>query len=459
LLHRFEFDGTRIVLDVHSGAVHVVDKLVWDLLDDYQQVDQGEMVDKFLDVYEPEDIIEALCEIRDLEQKGLLNSPEPFPDGYRRSGECVTKALCLHLAHSCNLRCLYCFAGQGCYGGADELMQGSTGRRAIDLLIDRSGGRKRLEIDFFGGEPLLNFKVLKELVSYARLQGQEKGKEFQFTVTTNGVLLDDEISSFLIEQDINVVLSLDGRRDVHDDMRRVPAGTGSYDMVLPRIQKFVTLREGQQRTGTAYTIIRGTYTRHNLDFCSDVLHMAGLGFKSLSIEPVVAFEDAEYSIRREDIPLLLTQYEELTRELLKRRNSGKPVNFFHFNIDFDGGPCLPKRLSGCGAGGEYLAVAPNGDIYPCHQFVGRSEYLMGSVKDGQVDPSLIETFRMAHLYNKEGCAECWAKFHCSGGCHASAEGSSGSIFIPYQVGCELARKRLECAIYLKAVELNQIEVT
>lgn len=446
MLHKFEFDGVKIVLDVHSGAVHAVDNLVWDLLEDYGQIPGPKLIEKYRNSCNPKDILEALEEIMELERQGLLFSPDPYGGEYNPQGKHIVKALCLHLAHSCNLRCRYCFAGQGCFGGSDELMPGPVGKAAIDFLIARSGGRKHLEIDFFGGEPLLNFGVLRELVSYGRRRGKEAGKEFKFTVTTNALLLGDEITAYLNRENISVVLSLDGRREAHDSMRPTPGGRGSYDKVLSRIKSFVESRNG------ANYYIRGTFTRRNLDFSADVLHLADLGFESLSVEPVVAPPEEEYSIREEDIPELCRQYEQLTRELLRRKKDGGAFNFFHFNIDLDGGPCLPKRLSGCGAGHEYLAVAPSGDLYPCHQFVGKQDYLMGNVFPGALRADLTDLFSRAHIYNKEGCAGCWAKFYCSGGCHANAEAQSGSILKPHSQGCQLVKKRLECAIYLKVVE-------
>lgn len=451
MLHKFEFDGVKIVLDVHSGAVHAVDNLVWDLLEDYGQIPGPGLVEKYRNSYNPQDILEALEEIMELERQGFLFSPDPYGGECNLQGKYIVKALCLHLAHSCNLRCRYCFAGQGRFGGSDELMAEPVGKAAIDFLIARSGGRKHLEIDFFGGEPLLNFGVLRELVGYGRRRGKEAGKEFKFTVTTNALLLDDEITEYLNRENISVVLSLDGRREVHDAMRPTPGGRGSYDNVLNRIRSFV-----ESRGGSNY-YIRGTFTRHNLDFSADVLHLADLGFESLSVEPVVALPEEEYSIREEDIPELFRHYEQLTRELLRRKKDGSAFNFFHFNIDLDGGPCLPKRLSGCGAGHEYLAVAPSGDIYPCHQFVGKKDYLMGNVLTGEDRPDLADLFSGAHIYNKKGCAGCWAKFYCSGGCHANAEAQNGSILKPHSQGCRLVKKRLECAIYLKAVEAGLME--
>ncbi|MCL6634867.1 MAG: thioether cross-link-forming SCIFF peptide maturase [Peptococcaceae bacterium] len=444
MLHKFEFDGTKIVLDVNSGAVHVVDGLVWELLEDYGSLTEEEIIEKQRARHDPRAVGEALAEIRELQRQGLLFSPDPWEGGYAPPEKSVVKSLCLHLAHSCNLRCRYCFAGQGRFGGSEELMPVETGRAAIDFLIAGSAARRQLEIDFFGGEPLLNFDVLQELVDYGRAAGSRAGKEFKFTLTTNGLLLGESVVRYLNENDIGVVLSLDGRREVHDAMRPAPGGAGSYDAVLARIKRFV-----ESRGGSNY-YIRGTFTRHNLDFSEDVLHLAGLGFEHISVEPVVAPPEAWYSLREEDLPVILEQYERLTRELLRRRQAGNALNFFHFNIDLEGGPCLPKRLSGCGAGHEYMAVAPNGDLFPCHQFVGRSDYLMGSVFRGVTRPDLRDAFRGAHIYNKEDCSGCWAKFFCSGGCHANAEAASGSIYKPHRLGCVMVRKRLECALYLKA---------
>lgn len=444
MLHKFQLDGTKIILDVYSGAVHLVDNLVWDLLEDYCQITHEELALKYGRKYGRASVLEAVEEIKTLENGGLLFSPDPYRDAYRPPAKVAVKSLCLHLAHACNLRCRYCFAGQGQFGGTEALMPLETGRKAIDFLIANSGDKRHLEIDFFGGEPLLNFEVLKDLVAYGRNQGERAGKTFKFTLTTNGILLDQEITRYLNDLNISVVLSLDGRREVHDAMRVTALGTGTYDLVLSRMKDFVDTRSGSNY------YVRGTFTRHNLDFCSDVLHLAGLGFEHLSVEPVVALEEAGYAIRDDDLPLVYSEYERLIRELLLLGQTGRQVDFFHFNIDLAGGPCLPKRLTGCGAGYEYMAVAPNGDLYPCHQFAGRDRYLMGNVAGEDFNSGLAETFRRAHVYNKEECPDCWAKFYCSGGCHANADLFNQSIFKPYRIGCALTKKRLECAIYFKA---------
>lgn len=443
MLHKFIFDDVRIVLDVHSGAVHVVDELVWDILDQYQARTKEEILALLSAKYNTADIEQAFIEIEGLQQEGLLFTTDPHREGYQPKRDGVVKALCLHAAHDCNLRCRYCFAGQGQFGGPSGLLSEEVGRAAIDFLIEQSGNRKHVEIDFFGGEPLLNFKVIKELVPYGRQKAEQAGKKIKFTLTTNGVLLNQEVQQFLIDNEMAAVLSLDGRPEVHNAMRPAPSGKGSYDTVVKHFQEYV------QRQPAAGYYIRGTFTRHNLDFSQDVLHMAELGFKDVSVEPVVAGNDTDYAFKEEDIPSLMDQYDKLTRELWARRQAGEPINFFHFNIDLKGGPCLPKRLSGCGAGYEYLAVTPEGDLYPCHQFVGKPEFLLGNVKEGIKRHDIIDGFRQAHVYNKEACQNCWAKFYCSGGCHANAMAFNGDLLKPYQLGCQLAKKRFECAIYLQ----------
>ncbi|AQS57731.1 thioether cross-link-forming SCIFF peptide maturase [Desulforamulus ferrireducens] len=443
MIHKFKFDDTRMVVDVHSGAVHVVDELVWDILDSYQAKTPAEIVQGLSGKYPPEQVEQALTEINQLVEEGLLFTSDPHQAGYQPRREGVIKALCLHAAHDCNLRCKYCFAGQGQFGGPSGLLSLEVGKAAIDFLIEQSGNRKNIEIDFFGGEPLLNFKVIKELVPYGHARAEQAGKKFKFTLTTNGVLLNKEIQQFLLDNNMAAVLSLDGRPAVHDAMRPTPRGNGSYEQVVKAFQEYV-----EQQPPAGY-YIRGTFTRHNLDFSQDVMHMAELGFKDISVEPVVAGKDTDYAFQQEDLPILMEEYEKLTRELWQRQEAGEPINFFHFNIDLNGGPCLPKRLSGCGAGYEYLAVTPEGDLYPCHQFVGNADFCLGTVKDGIHNQELIEKFRQAHIYNKPECVGCWAKFYCSGGCHANAWAFNKDLLRPYTLGCQLARKRFECAIYLQ----------
>ncbi len=445
MLHKFIINGTRVVLDVHSGAVHRVDPVTWDILEDYEKLPEGMLTEKLAARYPRREVEEALAEVEELVREGLLFSPDPLDGAYTPPSRKIVKALCLHLAHDCNLACCYCFAGQGKFGGAAGLMSLGVGKAALDYLIDASGSRRHVEVDFFGGEPLLNKNVLYELVDYGRKRGTESGKDIKFTLTTNALLLDAETGKFLNDHNMSVVLSLDGRPEVHDVMRPFPGGAGSYQIIADKIMDFL---EGRNHTNY---YVRGTYTRHNTDFSRDVLHMADLGIKEISVEPVVADPHEDYALTEEQIPALFEEYERLTIALLERTKAGRPLNFFHFNIDLKGGPCLPKRLSGCGAGNEYLAVDPEGNLYPCHQFVGQEEYLMGNVYEGIKNRELATTFAGAHIYNKEGCAECWAKFHCSGGCHASARAYSGSILKPGPLSCALMKKRLECALYLKSV--------
>ena len=443
MLHKFIFDGVRIVLDVHSGAVHVVDELAWEILERFSTATQEEIKEALSGQYDDGEIHQALVEIEGLVHEGLLFTEDPYQSSYQPRRDGVVKALCLHAAHDCNLRCKYCFAGQGQFGGPSGLLPVEVGQAAIDFVIQQSGNRKNIEIDFFGGEPLLNFKTIKKLVAYGREKAKGAGKEFKFTLTTNGVLLNQEVQQFLLDNHMAAVLSLDGRPEIHNAMRPTPSGKGSYSQVVKAFQEYV-----RQQPPAGY-YIRGTYTRYNQDFSRDVLHMAELGFRDLSVEPVVAGRDTDYAFREEDLPALLEEYTRLTRQLLERRQAGEPINFFHFNIDLQGGPCLPKRLSGCGAGYEYLAVTPEGDLYPCHQFVGKQDFRLGNVWEGIKKPEIIDNFRQAHIYNKRECVDCWAKFYCSGGCHANAMAFNGDLLKPYSLGCQLAKKRFECAIYLQ----------
>lgn len=443
MIHKFIFNGIRIVLDVHSGAVHQVDPVTWDLLEDYPKFTAEQLLAMHSGNYPPGEVREALEEIDVLVADGLLFSSDPLGGSYTPPGHSVVKAMCLHLAHDCNLACRYCFAGQGKFGGGAGLMSLEVGMAALDFLIDSAGGRRNVEVDFFGGEPLLNKQVLYRLVEYGKQRGQETGKEIKFTLTTNAVSLDEMTGEFLNRHNMSVVLSLDGRPGVHDAMRPFPGGGGSHAVVSRKIMSFLDSR------GYQNYYIRGTYTSANLDFASDVRYLAGLGAKEISVEPVVASPSEDYALRQEHLPALMAEYEDLTAFIMDRIKNDQPINFFHFNIDLDGGPCLPKRLSGCGAGNEYLAVDPGGNLYPCHQFVGLEDYLMGDVYHGIKRRELTALFAGAHIYNKEGCSGCWAKFHCSGGCHATARAHSGNIFKPDPIGCALMKKRLECALYLK----------
>ncbi len=450
MIHKYFLNGLYIVLDVNSGAVHIVDELVYDVLDYYKEMSPEDIAQK-LPKYSKEEILECCEELAELEKDGQLYSEDIYeqvvPKIERRSP--VVKALCLHIAHDCNLKCEYCFAEEGEYHGKRELMSLEVGKKAIDFLIKASGKRKNLEVDFFGGEPLMNFEVVKDIVKYARSIEKEHDKNFRFTITTNGMLLNDKNMEFINENMHNVVLSIDGRKEVHDRMRPTASGKGSYDIVLPKFKKMA-----ESRNQTDY-YVRGTFTHYNLDFGKDILSMADNGFKQISVEPVVADESMPYAIKEEDLPRLYEEYEALASEMLKRRGTDKDFNFFHFMIDLTGGPCLMKRLVGCGSGTEYLAVAPSGDLYPCHQFVGMEQFKMGDVDSGVVRDDIRCDFENCNVYNKPVCKECWAKNYCSGGCVANSYNTHGDLVTPYETGCKLQKKRIECAIMLKATQSEQ----
>jgi len=451
VVHQYKNNGFNIVLDVNSGSVHVVDELVYDIIAAYEDNDKESIIKMMLSKY-PEtsehDIMEAMEEIEQLKAEGSLFTEDIYKDYIMdfKKRETVVKALCLHIAHDCNLSCKYCFAGRGEYQGAKAMMSYEVGKQALDFLIENSGSRRNLEVDFFGGEPLMNFDVVKRLVEYGRSKEKEFNKNFRFTLTTNGILLNDEIADFLNKEMANVVLSVDGRQAVNDFMRPSRNGKGSYEIFMPKYQKLA-----EQRAQKDY-YVRGTFTRHNLDFTDDVLHLADLGFKQISVEPVVAGDEEEYAIREEDIPAIKDEYDKLAKALIERKKNGKGVNFFHFMIDLSGGPCVAKRLSGCGSGTEYLAVTPWGDLYPCHQFVGKDEFLMGNVFDGVKNTDLRDEFKQCNVYAKPKCKECFARFYCSGGCAANSYNFHGDINDAYDIGCELQRKRIECAIMMKAAE-------
>ena len=402
--------------------------------------------ERFEDRYSESDLKEALEDVTELTEAGKLFVQDCYECLLEdvKERKTVVKALCLHIAHDCNLACRYCFAEEGEYHGRRALMSFEVGKKALDFLIEHSGNRRNLEVDFFGGEPLMNWQVVKELVAYGREQEKLHGKHFRFTVTTNGVLLDDEILEFVNREMDNVVLSLDGRKEVNDRMRPFRSGAGSYDLIVPKFQKLAESR-GQERY-----YVRGTFTRENLDFSEDILHFADLGFKQMSIEPVVGAESDPYAIREEDLPVIMDEYDKLAKIMVEREKSGKGFNFFHFMIDLEGGPCVAKHLSGCGSGTEYLAVTPWGDLYPCHQFVGQEEFLMGNVDEGIKRPEIADDFRGCNVYTKEKCRGCFAKFYCSGGCMANAYNFHGTIHDAYDIGCEMQRKRVECAIMIKA---------
>ena len=454
MIHCYENNGYKIVLDVNSGAVHVVDDIVYDLIPALEEsivggADESTVCEKAFSLnlsYKEEDIKEAVSEILELKEAGMLYSEdiyEPYIDSFKNR-ETVVKALCLHIAHDCNLACKYCFAEEGEYHGRRALMSFEVGKKALDFLVANSGNRVNLEVDFFGGEPLMNFDVVKQLVAYGRSLEEPNNKKFRFTLTTNGVLLNQDVIDFANKEMANVVLSIDGRKEVHDYMRPHRGGQGSYDEIVP---KFKTVAESRKQMDY---YVRGTFTHHNLDFSEDVLHLADLGFKQISVEPVVADEKEAYAITEADIPYIKEQYDKLAQEMIQRSKEGKGFNFFHFMIDLEGGPCVAKRLSGCGSGTEYLAVTPWGDFYPCHQFVGQEEFLMGNVDDGIVNTEIRDTFKGCNVYAKEKCKDCFAKFYCSGGCAANSYNFHGHINDAYEIGCELQRKRIECAIMMKA---------
>lgn len=451
MIHKFRMHGTNIVLDVNSCAVHVVDDLAYEMIDELDKPDEA-IVEKFSAKYGAEEAAEALSELRGLEREGQLYSQDALESYLAEKpvfgeGEPIVKALCLHVAHDCNLRCRYCFASTGDFGTGRSLMPVSTAKRAIDFLIEKSGGRRNLEVDFFGGEPLLNFDTVRETVFYARMREKETGKNFRFTITTNAVLLNDEHKKFINEHMGNVVLSLDGRPEVNDRMRFRADGRGTYADVLPKIRDMA-----ESRNQDNY-YVRGTFTRANLDFAKDVLHLADLGFKQISVEPVVAAGDTGLDLRREDLPKLFREYEELALEYVERYRKGRGFNFFHFMVDLDHGPCAIKRVKGCGSGHEYLAVTPEGDLYPCHQFVGMKQFRMGNVSESfDIDTSISDMFRKQNIYTNPECRKCWAKFFCSGGCAANAWQFSNRLDKPYDIGCELERKRVECALWIRAVE-------
>ena len=447
MIHQYKNNGYNIVLDVNSGSVHVVDDLVYDVIAKLDQVATEEETTAALKaVYPEQEIAEAMEECRELKDAGVLFTEDVYEKAIidYKARKTVVKALCLHIAHDCNLACKYCFAEEGEYHGRRALMSFEVGKKALDFLIANSGQRRNLEVDFFGGEPLMNWQVVKDLVAYGREQEKIHNKNFRFTLTTNGVLLNDEIMDFCNKEMANVVLSVDGRKEVHDRMRPFRSGAGSYDLVMPKFKKFADSRN-QERY-----YVRGTFTHHNLDFSKDVLDLADQGFKQISVEPVVAQDSEEYALKKEDIPKICEEYDKLAAEMVKREKEGKGFTFFHYMIDLTGGPCVYKRLSGCGSGTEYLAVTPWGDLYPCHQFVGNEKYLMGNVDEGITKTEIVDEFKCCNVYTKEKCRNCFAKFYCSGGCAANSYNFHGTIQDAYDIGCELQRKRVECAIMIKA---------
>jgi uncharacterized protein len=444
--------GTNMVVDVNSGSVHVFDDISFDVLDYYGKIDNASIIDKLSGKYDNAQVQEAIDEIEALKSQGQLFSDDEYKEHLPLlSRKPVVKALCLNISHDCNLRCKYCFAATGDFGGERKLMSPATGKNAIDFLIGQPEGRRNLEVDFFGGEPLMNFDAVKEITEYARSREMETGKKFRFTITTNGTLLNEENMNYINENMQNVVLSIDGRKETNDRMRTRINGSGTYDSILPKIGEMA-----ESRNQDNY-YVRGTYTRDNLDFSKDVLHLADLGFRQISVEPVVAAKDTGYDIRDEDLPQLFDEYEKLALEYAKRAGGKDWFNFFHFMIDLKQGPCIIKRLGGCGSGHEYLAVTPEGDIYPCHQFVGMNDFKMGNVNiSSDINMEIRDMFVKQTIYSKPDCKECWAKFFCSGGCAANAWQFNNCLDKPYEIGCELERKRVECALWAKVMELTDI---
>ena len=451
MVHQYKNNGYDIVLDVNSGAIHVVDDVTYDVIALYEGHTREEIVNSLRERYPETEVEEALDEVQMLVDNEELFTKDTYENYIMdfKKRPTVVKALCLHIAHDCNLACQYCFAEEGEYHGRRALMSFEVGKKALDFLIANSGNRRNLEVDFFGGEPLMNWQVVKDLVAYGREQEKLHDKKFRFTLTTNGVLLNDEVMEFCNREMGNVVLSIDGRKEVHDKMRPFRKGAGSYDLIVPKFQQFAESRHQDKY------YVRGTFTHYNLDFSEDVLHLADLGFKQISVEPVVAEPREPYAIREEDLPKLFEEYDKLAVEMIRRHKSGEDFNFFHFTIDLEGGPCVAKRLSGCGSGTEYLAVTPWGDFYPCHQFVGNEKFLLGNVDEGILNTDIRDEFKCCNVYAKEKCRKCFARFYCSGGCAANAYNFSGDICGAYDIGCELQKKRIECAIMIKAAEEEQ----
>lgn len=450
-IHKFKQGDKYFVLDVNTGAVHIVDELVYDILDDDKLKEKVDIINELKGKYDEEEISEAYDEIQELVKEEVLYSPDQYEEIAHSSMDDrdYIKAVCLNIIHGCNLRCKYCFADEGEYHGHKGVMSVETAKKAIDYVIKRSGPRKNIEIDLFGGEPTLIMDTIKEIIKYARDNEAKWNKNIRFTMTTNATLLNDEMMEFMDKEMGNIILSLDGRKEVNDRVRIKPDGSGSYDDILPNIKKMISKRT----KGKTY-YVRGTFTRDNVDFYEDVVSMLNEGFREISIEPVVLEEGHPLAIREEDLPEIFDNYDKLYNEMARRKREGKDeFTFYHFNIDLQGGPCVYKRISGCGSGFEYVAITPQGDVYPCHQFVGKEEYKLGSIFDDTYDAELGKKFKKAHIYNKPKCRECWARFYCSGGCQANNVNFNGDMNIPYEIGCKMQKKRIECAIALKAEEL------
>ena len=455
MIHCYKMGGLNIVLDVFSGSVHLVDEVAYDIIEMYEKKDAQQIVAEILEKYGDredvtrEEVLDCISQVEELKAMGKLFAPDtfsPMAGALKRKTSGVVKALCMHVAHSCNLNCSYCFASQGKYQGERAIMSLEVGKRALDFLIENSGSRTNLEVDFFGGEPLMNWDVVKEMVAYARQREKETGKNFRFTLTTNGVLIDDDVIEFANREMSNVVLSLDGRKEVHDRFRVDYAGNGSWEKIVPKFQKLVEAR------GNKNYYMRGTFTHANPDFLEDIKTMLDLGFTELSMEPVVCAADDPSALTEEDKAIVFEQYEKLAELMLERRREGRPFTFYHYMIDLKGGPCIYKRVSGCGSGTEYMAVTPWGDLYPCHQFVGEEKFKLGNIWDGVDNVETQEEFAACNVYSRPECADCWAKLYCSGGCAANAYHATGSVTGVYKYGCELFRKRMECAIMVEAAK-------
>lgn len=451
LVHKFKQGNDYFVLDVNSGAVHLIDELVFDILDDDNLKEKDEVIERLKDKYDTIEISEAYDEIKELVKDEVLYSKDQYEDIANSSMDDrdYIKALCLNVIHGCNLRCKYCFADEGEYNGHKGVMSLETAKKAIDYVIKRSGPRKNIEIDLFGGEPTLIMDTIKEIIKYARDNEEKWHKSIRFTMTTNSTLLDDEMMEYMDKEMGNIILSLDGRKEVNDKVRIKPDGSGSYNDILPNIKKMVS-----KRTKGKTFYVRGTFTRYNTDFYNDVKAMLDEGFKEISIEPVVLPDGNPMAIREEDLPEIFANYDKLYDEMLRRKNEGNDFTFYHFNIDIQGGPCVYKRISGCGAGFEYVAITPQGDVYPCHQFVGHEEYKLGNIYDDTFDTKLSRKFKESHIYSKPKCRECWARFYCSGGCQANNINFNGDMKKPYEIGCKMQKKRIECAIALKSQDLK-----
>ena len=454
MVHQYKLNGYNIVLDTASGSVHAVDEVAYDIIEMYKTNSPEEIVvaitKKYSDVTR-DDVLECIDDIKSLEDAGKLYSKDKYEElacNYKNNSK-VIKALCLHVAHTCNLNCSYCFASQGKYQGDRAVMSFEVGKRAFDFLIENSGTRRNLEVDFFGGEPLMNWDVVKQLVAYARSIEKQHNKNFRFTLTTNGLLIDDEVIDFLNKEMSNVVLSLDGRREVHDLFRKDYAGNGSYDKIVPKFKRLVDARGGKDY------YVRGTFTHNNVDFTNDILHMADLGFTELSMEPVVCAPSDPCALTEEDMPKIFEQYEILAKEMLKRKKEGRPFTFYHYMLDLKNGPCIYKRITGCGSGTEYMAVTPWGELFPCHQFVGDPKYSLGNIYDGITNTAIQDEFRSCNAYARPECADCWARLYCSGGCAANAYHATGSINGVYKYGCELFKKRIECAVMMQVAEADE----